>query len=322
MTAEQPIVLITNSVPSTALVPLAGLAHVIMGPDGGELMPRDEVLRLAPGLAAIINQGELRVDAELLDCAPRLKIVANVAVGYNNLDTALMAARGVWATNTPEVFAESTADCTLGLLLCMARMLPKADRYVRSGQWRSFQPGAWDGWLLAGKILGIVGYGRIGQAVAQRARAFGMTVIYTRRQPVNDPAYRTLDDLLAESDIVALHTPLLSETQHLIDGRRLAQMKPGAYLINMARGPVVDEAALVAALQSGHLAGAGLDVFEHEPQVHPALLDMDNVVLSPHIGGGTIESRRAARHLCAENVAAVLRNQRPLTPVNELNQQG
>ncbi len=282
-------------------------------------MPRAEVLRLAPRLDAIINQGELRVDQELLDAAPNLKIVANVAAGYNNLDGTLMAQHGVWATNTPDTFIESTADCTLGLLLCVARMHVKADRYVRSGAWNSFQPGVWDGLLLADKTLGIVGYGRTGQAVAKRARAFGMKIIYNRlRPPADDPESRSLDALLAEADFVTLHTPLTPETRHLINARRLAQMKRGAYLINMARGPVVDENALVAALKSGHLAGAALDVFENEPAVHPDLLAMDNVVLSPHLGGGTIESRYAARRLCAENVAAVLRGQHPLTPVNEV----
>ncbi len=310
-------VLITNTVPPDVLESLHGLAHVIQGPSGGDLMTRDEVLRLAPELDAIINQGELRVDAELLEHAPRLKIVANVAIGYNNLDVEKMARRGVWATNTPEAFAESTADCTLGLLLCVTRFLVKGDRYVRSGAWNSFQPGVWDGVLLAGKTLGIVGYGRIGEAVARRASAFGMNIIYYRRQVQADPGYRALDDLLRQSDFVSLHTPLTPETHHLMNAERLALMKPGSYLINMARGPVVDEVALVEALQSGHLAGAGLDVFENEPAVHPALPLMENVALLPHIGGGTQEARRASRLLCVQNVANVLRGELPITPVNQ-----
>jgi glyoxylate reductase len=312
-----PRVLITNTVPDTVLEPLRGLAEVILGPDGGLTTPRDDVLQLAPELAGIINQGELRIDAELLDRSPRLRIVANVAAGYNNMNTELMAARGVWGTNTPDAFYEATADFTLALILAVARFLAKGDRYVRAGEWKRFEPGVWDGMLLSGKTLGIVGYGRTGQAVATRARAFGMNIIYTRRQTATDPACRPLDALLAEADFVSLHVPLLPQTHHLIDARRLAQMKRGAYLINMARGPVVDEEALVRALQSGHLAGAGLDVFENEPEVHPALLTMENVVLAPHVGGGTRESRQAARLLCAENVAAVLRGERPLTPVNE-----
>jgi glyoxylate reductase len=310
-------VLITNAVPDDVLEPLCGLAEVIQGPVGGDLLPRREVLRLAPELDGIINQAELRVDAELLDHAPRLKIVANVAIGIDNLDTQLMAARGVWATNTPDVFAESTADCAFGLLLVLARRLLAADRYVRSGAWQSFQPGVWDGMLLDGKTIGIVGYGRIGRAVARRAQAFGMHVIFHDPVAVAEPGYVTLDDLLTQADVVSLHVPLTPQTRRLMDAQRLGQMKRGALLLNMARGTVLDEAALVAALQSGHLAGAGLDVFENEPAVHPALLTMDNVILTPHIGGGTIESRRAARRLCAENIALVLRGQRPLTPVNE-----
>ncbi|MBZ0297846.1 MAG: D-glycerate dehydrogenase [Anaerolineae bacterium] len=316
MNSHKPTVLITNTVPANVLEPLDGLAHVIQGPP--EIMSRAEVLQLAPTLDGIINQGELVIDPELLDHAPRLKIVANVAVGYNNFDVELMASRGVWATNAPNIFTESTADCTFALILAVARMLVKADRYVRSGEWKRFEPGVWDGVLLAGNTLGIVGYGQIGQAVARRARAFGMNVIYTRRVPDHDPACRSLEDLLAEADFVSLHTPLLPETHHLINAQRLQSMKPGAYLINMARGPVVDEAALVDVLQSGHLAGAGLDVFEREPEVHPALFTMDNVVLAPHIGGGTTQSRYEARHLCARNVAAVLQGERPLTPVNEV----
>ena len=311
-------VLITNAVPADALEPLVGVAQVIQGPSGGPLMPRETVLRLAPELDGIINQGELIVDGQLLDAAPRLKIVANVATGVDNLDLDLMARRGVWATNVPDAFVASTADCTLALILNLLRMITAGDHYVRSGKWRDdgFQPGNWDGTLLADKTLGIIGYGRIGQAVARRARAFDMRVIYHNRTRADDPAYRALDDLLAEADIVSLHTPLTASTRHLIDASRFAQMKSNAFFINMARGPVVREEALVDALQTGKIAGAALDVFEFEPEVHPALLELKNVLLTPHIGGGTRESRRAARHLCAENVAAVLQAMLPITPVN------
>lgn len=313
--APLPLVLITNTVPPAALSALDGLARIVMGPAGGDLMPRSEVLRLAPGLAGIINQAELRVDAELLDAAPALKVVANVAIGVNNLDLAQMARRGVVATNVPDAFVDSTADCTLALLLAVARRVPEADRYVRSGAWQSFQPGVWDGALLQGKTLGIVGYGKIGQAVEKRARAFGLTVIHYRRSDDRAPGYAPLETLLRTSDFVSLHTPLNADSDQLLDAARLGQMKRGAYLINMARGRVVNEGALVAALHSGHLAGAGLDVFEDEPRVHLALLAMKQVVLTPHLGGGTAESRQQARILCARNVAAVLRGERPLTPV-------
>lgn len=314
-----PKVLITNTVPAEALNPLAGLAEVIQGPAGGRLMPRDEVLELAPTLQGIINQAELVVDAELLDLAPQLKIVANVAIGVDNLDLDLMARRGVWASNTPDAFVASTADCTLALMLSVLRRIPQADAYARSGDWTGdgFQPGVWDGALLAGKTLGIIGYGRIGRAVAKRARAFDMRVIYHSRTFSNEAGYRSLEALLGEADVLSLHTPLTEQTYHLLDAARLARMKDGAYVINMARGAVVQEEALVAALQSGKLAGAGLDVFEFEPAIHPALLEMPNVVLTPHIGGGTRESRLMARRLCAENIAAVLSGGLPLTPVND-----
>ena len=313
-----PVVLSTNSVPDNVLEPVSGLARVIQGPGGGFTTPRADVLELAPQLGAIVNQGELVIDQELLDAAPQLRIIANVAAGYNNMDLDLMTARGVWGCNTPDSFYESTADFTLAMILAVARMLALGDRYVRGGQWKRFEPGVWDGSLLRDKTLGIVGYGRTGKAVAQRARAFGMRIIYTRRSVQDDPEYRSLDALLAEADFVSLHTPLTDETQHLVDAGRLAGMKPGAWLINMARGPVVDENALVQALESGHLAGAALDVFEREPEVHPALLDMDNVVLAPHVGGGTQEARYHSRRQCFENVALVLRGERPATPLNEI----
>ncbi len=311
-------VLITNAVPPDVLEPLAGLAQVIQGPAGGRLMSRESVLRYAYELDGIINQAELNVDKELLDAAPRLKVVANVAIGVNNLDLDLMAQRGVWATNVPDAFVASTADCTLALILNLLRKINAADRYVRSGQWLhdGFQPGIWDGLLLAGKMLGVIGYGRIGKAVAQRARAFDMRVTYHNSTPSEHDAYRSLDDLMAEADVISIHTPLTARTHHLINAARLERMKPGAFLINMSRGAVVHEEALVDALQDGKIAGAALDVFEFEPEVHPALLQMENVCLTPHIGGGTRESRWAARRLCAQNIAAVLQGNRPITAVN------
>ncbi|MDR1284266.1 MAG: hypothetical protein LBK99_26130 [Opitutaceae bacterium] len=310
-------VLITNEVPSGLLEPLTGLANILQGPSGGDLMSRAEVMRLAPTLDAIINQAELRVDRELLEAAPRLQIVANVALGTDNLDLQAMAERGVWATNVQDAFVDSTADCTLGLILGVARRLVEADSHVRAGLWKSFQPGVWDGTTLAGKTLGIVGYGRIGQAVARRARAFGMNIVWCRRTASDDPEYRVLEDLLRESDFISLHLPLTAGTRHLLNAERLALVKKGAVLINMARGKVIDEKALAAALgEGGRLGGAGLDVFEFEPEIHPDLLRNEKVILTPHLGGGTREARQAARLLCVKNVAAVLRGEKPLTPVN------
>lgn len=315
---KRPVILVTNSVPRDVLAPLDGLAGIVMGPANGDLMARADVLQLAPRLTGIVNQAELRVDQELLDHAPHLRIVANVAMGIDNFDLDLMRKRDVYATNISNLFADATADYTLGAMLMATRRLSAADRYVRSGQWQKFQPGAWDGALLQGKTLGLIGYGTIARAVETRARSFGLNIVHHCRTPTQRDGYRELDALLAESDIVSLHLPLNAASLRLIDARRLGQMKPGAYLVNVSRGPVVDEAALVAALESGHLAGAALDVFENEPQVHPALPAMDNVVLTPHIAGGTLENRQAARRFSFENIARLLIGQTPLNIVNAL----
>ncbi|MBL4575134.1 MAG: D-glycerate dehydrogenase, partial [Opitutaceae bacterium] len=277
---------------------------------------RAEILSWIPELTGIINQAEVTIDDELLALAPKLRIVANVALGIDNLNLKLLSERKIWGTNTPNAFGDSTADFTLAMILAVTRRVCSADAYVKSGQWKSFQPGVWDGDLLSGRTLGIVGYGRIGEGVARRARGFGMKIIFHRRTRIDDPGYRELDDLLKEADIVSLHTPLSKETEKLISRERLALMKPEAYLVNMARGRVVDQEALIEALKAGRLRGAALDVFEEEPNVPTELFQMDNVVLTPHIGGGSRECRFSARHLCAANIAAVLDGKPPLTPVN------
>ena len=313
-----PKVLITNDVPDDHLEPLLGVAQIIKGPSGGPMMTRDEVMALAPELTAIINQHELSVDHELLAAGSQLKIIANVAIGYNNFDLAALDEFGVWGTNCPGVFAESAADHTLALLLAVARRVVEADRYCRSGQWAKdgFQPGPWDGMLLSGKTMGIVGFGLIGQAVARRAEAFGMNVVFHDVAPTGDPRQRSLEALLSESNVVSMHVPLLPATQHLIDAAALAKMPAGSILLNLARGPVVDEDALAEALTSGHLLGAGMDVAENEPDLHPGLVAHPRVVFSPHVGGGTVESRKQARLICAANVAAILRGEKPPNPVN------
>jgi glyoxylate reductase len=284
-------------------------------------MPRAEILEKIPGCAGLISQGELKVDGELLDIAgPNLKIVANVSMGIDNLDQEALTSRGIWASNTPDAFVESTGDCTLGLILATVRRLAEGDRFVRSGEWEraGMQPARWEGRLLGEMTLGLIGYGQIAKAVERRAHGFGMKVIHSRANPDSDPNCRSLPELLAESDIVALHVPHTPSTDQLFNRETFAKMKPGAVLVNMARGKVVDESALVEALQSGHLAGAGLDVFEAEPKVHPALLEMENVVLEPHLGGSTVEDRRRGRMQAAENVARVLQGGTPVTPVNRI----
>ncbi|MFH1742112.1 MAG: D-glycerate dehydrogenase [bacterium] len=311
-----PKVLTTMAALDKYLAPFKGIAEVIQGPSGWGVMSRAEVLSFASELDAIINQGELRIDAGLLNAAPKLKIVVNMAIGFNNMDLPLMASRSVWAVNTPDAVVDSTADFTIGVLLALVRRIPELDRFVCSGQWGCFEPGRWDGAELAGKTIGIIGYGQIGQAVARRLRAFGMNVIFHTRRNTGDSEQRSLEDLLIQSDVVSLHVPLTPETKGLINRERFQLMKPGAVFINMSRGKVAEETALVESLQSGHLSGAGLDVFENEPQIHPALRKMPNVVLSPHTAGGTHESRNRAWQHCIENVVRVLQGKPPKNPLN------
>lgn len=316
---QLPKVLITNNVPDDHLAPLHGIAEIIKGPkEAYALSTREEVLSLAPELDGIINQHELSVDRELLAVASKLKVIANVAIGYNNFDIEALNEFKVWGTNCPGVFSESAADHTLGLLLAVARRICEMDAYVRSGSWETdgFQPGRWDGMLLSGKTMGIVGFGQIGRAVARRAEGFGMQVRFYDPMVKDDKRGCDLDALFQHADIVSLHAPLLPATHHLINRESLRKMKRGSVLLNLARGPVVDEEALAEALSSGHLLGAGMDVAEHEPKLHSGLLAHPRVVFSPHVGGGTVESRRQARLICAENVAAALRGQRPPNAVN------
>lgn len=298
---------------------LAGLPHrrVTRGADQTTTMSRADVLGHVRACEAILHQNDVRIDAELLRAAPALRIVATATSGFDRMDAGAMAAANVWGTNAPDAFAAATADHAMALLLALAKRVVECDAYVRSGRWPAdgWTPGRWDGIELEGRTLGIVGFGRIGRKVATRAAGFGMRVQHYSSTPCREPGCVPLDTLLATSDVVSLHCPLNSQTRHLIDARALARMRQGAILLNLARGPVVDEQALVAALEGGHLAGAGLDVFEREPEVAAALLGMPNVVMTPHVGGGTKESKREAWRLCVENVRLVLSGQRPRTPV-------
>jgi lactate dehydrogenase-like 2-hydroxyacid dehydrogenase len=264
-----------------------------------------------------------RIDDAFLDAAgPQLRVVANIGVGYDNVEVAACAARGVIVTNTPGVLTDATADIAFALVLMVTRRLGEAERLVRAGRpWR-FGLDFMLGTGITGKTLGIVGLGQIGSAVARRGRAAGMAIAYTGRQRVTpeheaelDARYLSLEDLLATADVVSLHTPLSAETRGLIGEEALARMKPSAFLVNTSRGSVVDEAALARALANGTIAGAGLDVYQHEPEVHPALLTLDNVVLLPHLGSATVETRTAMAVLAAQNALEVTLGRPPLTPV-------
>lgn len=283
---------------------------------------RDRLLADVAGAAAAVVTLTERIDTEFFDAAgPQLRVVANVAVGYDNIDVAEAARRGVVVTNTPGVLDDATADHTFAMILAVARRVVEADRFVRSGE-----PWIWGPRMLvgldlsAGATLGIVGLGRIGRAVARRAQAFSMTVLahdphYAPGDKVDGVTIVSLDDLLASSDVVSLHVPLRDETRHLIDDAAFARMKPGSYLINAARGGVVDESALIRALRTGRLAGAALDTFEGEPKVNPELATLDNVVLQPHIASAGGRTRDRMCLLALDNVRDVLAGRAARTAV-------
>ncbi|RZQ60649.1 2-hydroxyacid dehydrogenase [Amycolatopsis suaedae] len=317
-----PRIVVTRRIPEAALEVLRGAGEVWVSEQDRPLEPA-ELHDAVRGATAVVSMLHDRVDGTLADAAgPGLRIVATVAVGYDNVDVPALRERGITVTNTPGVLTDATADLTLGLLLMLTRRLGEGERLLRARRPWSFHLGFMLGSGLRDKTLGIVGLGQIGRAVARRARAFGMEIVYSGRRRA-DPAVETelaarhvsLDELLATADVVSLHCPLTPRTRHLIDAATLRAMKPSAYLVNTTRGPVVDEAALARALADGVIAGAALDVFEHEPDVHPGLLELDNVVLAPHLGSATVETRTEMALLAARNVAAVLAGKDPLTEV-------
>jgi len=263
---------------------------------------RDELLARVAGKDGLMLMLTDRVDDELLDAAgPQLRIVADFAVGIDNIDVEACRRRGVVISNTPDVLTETTAELTIAILLALLRRVAEGDRLIRRGEQWIWAPNLMLGQGLAGKVLGLVGHGRIGLAVERLAVAHGMTVIYCSRS-----SGLPLEELLATADVVSLHLPLTDESRHLIDAAALERMKPTAVLVNVSRGPIVDEEALVAALRAGTIAGAALDVFEREPEVHPGLLELENVVLVPHLGSATQETREAMGMLCVEALRAVL----------------
>jgi glyoxylate reductase len=283
---------------------------------GDAAIPADALRTRIAGKDALVCLLTDAIDRSIIDAAPALKAIANVAVGYNNIDVAYARSRGIVVTNTPDVLTESVADFTWALILAITRRLSEGERLVRRGEWKGWALDLLLGAELRGKQLGLIGVGRIGRAVAARAGAFGMRVAYTSRREIADAGEQmSLDRLLLTSDILSLHVPLTPETRHLIDKKALTRMKRSAYLINTSRGPVIDEAALAWALQHHLLAGAALDVYENEPAIHPDLLPLENVLLVPHLGSGTTETRTAMADLAAENVLAVLAGRAPLTPV-------
>lgn len=317
-----PVFAVTNRLPDSALELLREAGELRLA-DAGTPMPRQELLAFLAGADAALTLLLDRVDEAFLDAAgPQLRCVANVAVGFDNVDLEAAARRGVLVANTPGVLDDATADLALALILAATRRIGEGERLIRSGRPWSWGMSFMLGSDLRGKRLGIIGLGNIGARVAHRARAFGMSIAYHGRSAAPaeivaelDAERLDLDDLLTGADVVSLHFPLTDETRHLIGARELALMKSTATLINTARGPVVDERALVGALRGGGIAAAGLDVYENEPAVEPELLRLENVVLSPHLGSATVETRAAMAELAARNAIAAVRGEALLTPV-------
>jgi glyoxylate reductase len=311
----------------TALLPgparrLLETEHEVVAPASGT-MTADEIAAVvadAEGLVCLLRD---RIDERLIASAPRLKVIANYAVGFNNVDLAAATARGVVVTNTPDVLTDATADHAFALLLAVARRIVEGDALVRAGRFTGWEPELLLGADVCGRTLGIVGLGRIGRAVARRARGFEMRVLYDDPEPPAPTLEAALgvrrvgkDEILAQSDFLTLHCPLTPATQHYLDAAALARMARGAILVNTARGPLVDEAALARALADGRLGGAGLDVYEREPAVHPELLTSPRVVLAPHTGSATVTARRRMAELCVGSVLDVLAGRRPAHVVN------
>lgn len=315
MSMARPSILVTYKLPSAATAPLEAVGDVEVYREG--VLTHDELVRRVKGRQALVVAALDTIDQEVIDAGTDLKIVANVAVGYNNLDLPYARSKGIVLTNTPDVLTEATANMAITLILAVTRRIVEGDRAVRRGEWKRFALDFMIGSDVRDRQLGIIGAGRIGRVVAEKARNLGMRIAYydTAPRPLPEYTSMSLDQLLATSDVVSVHVALSPETRHLIDRTALSRMKRSAYLINTSRGPVVDEDALAWALREGIIKGAGLDVYEEEPKIHPGLLKLENVVLVPHLASATAETRTAMYDLAARNVVNVLAGKPPVTPI-------
>jgi glyoxylate reductase len=324
---DRPKILVTQKVPEAAYPILEAIGDVEANMEEGVIWPYEELLRRGPGHDYIYSLLTDNIDARFLQaCAaasPRLKMVANMAVGFNNIDVEAATRLGIAVSNTPGVLSDTTADLAFALLMAVARRIPEAERFLRAGKYTGWGPLLFCGADVHDATLGLIGAGRIGKLVTKRASGFDMKVLYYdvyRMSPEDEQQYNVtympMDEVLQQSDFVSIHTPYMPSTHHLIGERELNLMKPSAILINTARGPIVDEKALVKALQNGTIAGAGLDVFENEPAVEPELLSMENVVLLPHIASASLKTRTLMATMAAENLAAFNNGQTPPNIVN------
>ncbi len=309
----RPRVLLTRKIPSSILALLADRCEVDLH-DGDGGLPRDDLKRRVADKDALIAVLTDKIDGEIMDAGAALKVIANIAVGYDNIDVPAARQRGIIVTNTPDVLTGAVAELTWAMILGLVRRVAEGDRLIRADGWKGWSLDFMLGTELRGKQLGIIGGGRIGRAVAAKAPAFGMTTAVAARRGRSDGAM-SLDELLVTSDVISIHTPLNGETRHLIDRRALARMKRSAFLVNTSRGPVIDEDALAWALGEHLIAGAALDVHEREPEVHAALKTRENVLLTPHLGSATRETRTAMAELAVRNVLAVTNGEDALTAV-------
>ena len=323
MTNQKPRVYITRRIPDAGVAPLYDLCDVRQWTEDSPV-PREILLREIAEADGVLSLLTERFDETALTAAKQLKVISNMAVGYDNIDVPAATAHGIAVCNTPGVLTETTADLAFALIMATARQLPQAVEYIKAGHWHTWEPMAFRGQDIHHATLGIIGLGRIGQAVARRAKGFDMRVLYHNR--IRDAAYEaqngvewreSLSDLLRESDFISIHTPLTPDTRHLIGPDELKLMKPTAIVINTARGPVVDQRALYAALKAGSIGGAGLDVTDPEPlPANDPLLELDNVVIVPHIGSGSMRTRDEMARIAAENLLAVVQGQKPRFCVN------
>ena len=318
MSAQKPRVVVSQPIAASALERLRGLAEVEVGEDGSRIMARADLAERVRRADILLHLMHDRVDAEMIADAPKLRMNASMAIIPASVDIAAATARRIPVTTIPPIVTEDTADIAWVLLMTAARRVVEAENALRRGIFPGSQSNHFNGVRVHGKSLGIIGLGRIGRAIARRARGFGMTILYTKRSRLSEAeerelgvSYVSLEDLLRQADFVSVNAAFTPETRHLIGARQFSLMKPTAILVNTSRGPVVDEAALVEALQSRQIAGAGLDVFEEEPRVHPGLLPLTRAVLTPHIGSAVSELREFMAHVVVDNIQAVLRGERP-----------